>query len=407
LILAIGHGIVKNPRCTVASGKSAAFRDLAFDLLSTWARRAIVIEQVMIFALGFLIAGLCALAFAPVFWARAVRLSVRRLEMQLPLSMREILADRDQVRAESAVEQRRVELKAEALNRTHADDLAELGRRAARITQMQDHIAGLRETNTALSLDLTNLTRAHTELTAETFGLTKELHDLGLQYARAKEQFGDLSHAHNNLLAFTDEQKANLATVSACGAALEVRLSDTERGLAAAQTMLCNKEAEASLLSSHLDRARDDVRASEAAREASLEKLAKEKAHVAELETHLQEMLAAGEEGLAKIRELTAKLDARNAELREAEQREQELRLKRDSLLERMRSVERGLIDRIDRLRAENSALQGALAAARQECANLSRDLSSLRVTSHEPRTETPLAELSDEAKASMKAHSA
>ena len=91
----------------------------------------------MVFALGVLVASLLALAIAPAFWWRAIRLSKRRLEMQLPLSPEEILAGRDLLRAEFAVERSQLEQKAEALNRVHAADMAELGRRAA-IIDAQD-----------------------------------------------------------------------------------------------------------------------------------------------------------------------------------------------------------------------------------------------------------------------------
>jgi chromosome segregation ATPase len=340
-----------------------------------------VIEQVMVFALGFLIAGLVALAFAPVFWARAVRLSVRRLEMQLPLSMREILADRDQVRAEAAVEQRRIELRAEALNEARAANLAELGRRGARINQMQEHIAGLRQTNGELSLDVAKLSRAHAELSAEASALSKELFDLDGLRVRDKEKYSALMRDYNGALALADEQKATLAALSACGAALEARLADTERTLQSTQIMLRNKEAEASLLASHLERARDEVHASDAARVSAIEKYERQGFRVADLEGRLKDAHAAHSESLTRLRTLATKLEAHDAELRQAAQTEEDLRLKHDGLVERMRTVERGLIDRIDRLRTENAALQGALNAARQECASLSRELSDLGQT--------------------------
>ncbi len=335
----------------------------------------------MVFALGFLIAGLVALAFAPVFWARAVRLSVRRLEMQLPLSMREILADRDQVRAESAVKQRRVELKAEALNEARAADLAELGRRAARITQMQDHVAGLRQTNAELSLDVAKLSRAHSELSTEASALSKELYDLDGLRAREKEKYNALARSHNGALALNDEQKASLAALSACGAALEARLADTGRALLSTQALLRNKEAEATLLASHLERARDEVHASDAARVAAIEKYERQGFRVADLEGRLKDAQDAHSESLTRLRTLAAKLESHDADLRQATQTGEELRSKHDGLVERMRTGERGLIDRIDRLRTENAALQGALSAARQECASLSRELSDLRQT--------------------------
>jgi len=365
-----------------------------------------VIEQVMVFALGFLIAGLAALAFAPAFWARAVRLSVRRLEMQLPLSMREILADRDQVRAEAAIEQRRIELKAEALNEAHAADLAELGRRAARITQMQEHISGLRETNIELSLDLSKLNRAHAELSAEASALSKELYDAGGLRIRETSKFNALAEAHDHLLTVSDEQNATLASLSASAAALEVRLSDTERALHSVQTMLYNKEAEATLLASHLERAYDEVQASDAARKSAIEKYERQGNRVADLEGRLSDAQQAHSESLGRLRGLNTKLEAQQNELREAAARENALRLKHESLIERMRSIERGLIDRIDRLRAENAALHGALGAAQQECSNLSRDLLAARLPLAQAADVSPQADAASD-KAAKKARAA
>ena len=89
-----------------------------------------MIEQAMLFSLGFLLAALLALAIAPAFWHRAIRLATRRLEMQLPLSAREVLAGRDLLRAEFAVEHRRLEQKIGMLSELHARDMAELGHRA-------------------------------------------------------------------------------------------------------------------------------------------------------------------------------------------------------------------------------------------------------------------------------------
>ncbi len=342
----------------------------------------------MIFALGFFIAGLAALAFAPAFWARAVRLSVRRLEMQLPLSMREILADRDQVRAEAAVERRRIEIKAETLSQSHAAGLAELGRRAARIMQMQDHIANLRETNAGLSLDLAKLNRAHAELSVEASALTKELYDLDGLRDRYKQKLTALTAEHQNLLALADEQKASLSSLSACGAALEVRLADTERALNSTKTALYNKEAEATLLATHLERARDDLQTSDAAHHSSLERYEREKNRGIELESRFKEVREAHEEAVALHRALTAKFEAQQSDLLTVLEREKDLRLKHDALLERLLFNEKGSADRIDRLRVENAALQGALGAARQECANLSRDLSTSRLGQNQPLAE-------------------
>jgi chromosome segregation ATPase len=92
-----------------------------------------VIEQALYFALGFLVAALLALMFLPAFWRRAMRLSMRRLQMLAPMSMEEVVAERDLLRAEFAVRERRLEQEMEALQTARANDMATAGRYAANV----------------------------------------------------------------------------------------------------------------------------------------------------------------------------------------------------------------------------------------------------------------------------------
>src|SRR6266704_3688532 len=63
----------------------------------------------MYVGLGFLAAGLCALVILPFVHARAVCLAACRLEAAVPVSMAEIKADKDQLRAELVLSLRRLE----------------------------------------------------------------------------------------------------------------------------------------------------------------------------------------------------------------------------------------------------------------------------------------------------------
>lgn len=92
-----------------------------------------MIEQAMYFALGFLVAGLITLLFVPAFWRRATRLSMRRLQMLAPMSMEQVIAERDLLRAEFALRERRLEKDMEALKASKVADLATIGRHAATI----------------------------------------------------------------------------------------------------------------------------------------------------------------------------------------------------------------------------------------------------------------------------------
>ena len=67
-----------------------------------------MIESIMLFGIGFLVASLLGLVVVPLVHNRAVRLTVRRLEAATPLSMAEIQAEKDQLRAEFAMSTRRL-----------------------------------------------------------------------------------------------------------------------------------------------------------------------------------------------------------------------------------------------------------------------------------------------------------
>jgi hypothetical protein len=91
----------------------------------------------MIFGLGFLAATLIALVILPAVNARAERLARRRVEAQFPLSISELTAEKDHLRAEFAVLQRRIERKAEEALAEKHKDMEELGRRALRIQALE------------------------------------------------------------------------------------------------------------------------------------------------------------------------------------------------------------------------------------------------------------------------------
>jgi len=61
-----------------------------------------VIQATLIFILGFLSAVFLTVLVAPAIWRRAVALTHRRVEAALPLSLNEIRADKDALRAEHA-----------------------------------------------------------------------------------------------------------------------------------------------------------------------------------------------------------------------------------------------------------------------------------------------------------------
>src|SRR5437762_12827370 len=88
-----------------------------------------MIEPIMYLAIGFLLSMLFGLMIVPLVHNRAVRLTTRRLEAATPLSMAEIQADKDQLRAEFAMSTRRLEMSVDQLKNKSTGQLAELGKK--------------------------------------------------------------------------------------------------------------------------------------------------------------------------------------------------------------------------------------------------------------------------------------
>ena len=96
-----------------------------------------MIEPIMYFGIGFLVAALIGLVVIPLVHGRAVRLTMRRLEAATPLSMAEIQADKDQLRAEFAMSTRRLEMSVEQLKTKSTSQLAELGKKSDAINRLK------------------------------------------------------------------------------------------------------------------------------------------------------------------------------------------------------------------------------------------------------------------------------
>jgi chromosome segregation ATPase len=96
-----------------------------------------MIESVMYIGIGFLIAGLLVIGVIPLVHGRAVRLTMRRLDALNPMSMTEMQAQKDQLRAEFAMSTRRLEMKVEQLKARSASQLAELDKKNDAISRVK------------------------------------------------------------------------------------------------------------------------------------------------------------------------------------------------------------------------------------------------------------------------------
>lgn len=108
-----------------------------------------LIENIMYFALGALVAGLVALVIMPAVWQRAVRLTKRRIEAATPITMAEFRADKDQLRAEFALSTRRLEMNVEALRKRLAEQLSDVNQKRTDLgalkSERESHLAVVSE----------------------------------------------------------------------------------------------------------------------------------------------------------------------------------------------------------------------------------------------------------------------
>lgn len=284
----------------------------------------------MIFALGFLVASLIALAIAPAFWWRAIRLSTRRLEMQLPLSPEEILAGRDLLRAEFAVELRLLEQKAEDLNRVHAADMVELGQRAAIIAAQEADLLALSRQGSERGGEVAALHRALAETSAELAATAKESYDTSGLVERKDTQIHELTAALREADALAAKQKSALTAL------------ETNRAL--------------------LSQAR-----------------AAQAETIARLEGELSTLQLQHQANQVTLKTAAARIADREEALEAAVKREKELIRHRQLQAETTRATEAGYHEKIERLRSAHAASQEALDAAQRTCNGLTQELAALR----------------------------
>ena len=188
-----------------------------------------MIEPVMYFGIGFLVAALLGLLFIPLVHNRAVRLTMRRLEAATPLSVAEIRADKDQLRAEFAMSTRRLEMSVEQMKAKTTGQLAELGKKTDAINQLKKELGEKTAAIFAMELRDKNL-RDQLRATEDEFELKsaslreaeRTLADKQADLARLVAELGERS-------IMADSQRVELAALRTQVEAMKVSVADYER----------------------------------------------------------------------------------------------------------------------------------------------------------------------------------
>jgi chromosome segregation ATPase len=246
-----------------------------------------VIQSILFFSLGFLCAGFLALMVAPAIWRRAVLLTRKRIEASVPLSLSEIQADKDRMRAEFAMSTRRLEMSMKQFREKAAAQVIEINRN--------------REELKRLATDRVDKSQALTELEGRSSELRAELRQREDQLQRLADKLAEADHVLEQR-AFEVEKLGRMyedATLSSSNKQIELVVRETEvERLHGDVTMLRDQRKDAER------RMRDLVNENKALRDS----IKAEKKKSADLEKKVDRMLTT-------LTDRDEKLDRREKEL--------------------------------------------------------------------------------------------
>jgi chromosome segregation ATPase len=331
-----------------------------------------MIEPIMYVAIGFLVACMLIIGIIPVVHARAVRLTTRRLEAVTPMSMAEIQADKDQLRAEFAMSTRRLEMSVEQMKAKTTSQLAEIGKKSEAIGRIK--------------IELGEKTAALFALEAKERQLSEDL--LEAQQAR-DEKTAALQEAER-LLA---EARARLTTTATSmnDSALTVDSQRVELVTAKAQIEVLKGQAESYDKESRElhERLTIEATAADATRHALKDEIAKSEAltsRVAELERQVVAQTTEAEVLGRRVQELLARLDEQGRFLTEREHTSDSLRNEATSAQKTVADLRAELAEAENRRRAsiasvetERTTLENQLRQSQAERDKLQNDLVSMK----------------------------
>jgi chromosome segregation ATPase len=331
-----------------------------------------MIEPIMYLAIGFLVSMLFGLMIVPLVHNRAVRLTTRRLEAATPLSMAEIQADKDQLRAEFAMSARRLEMSVEQLKNKTTSQLAELGKKSDAINRMKIELG--EKNATIFSLEAREkavkeqLRATEEEFAAKTEllrGAEQALTDKRAELARINQELNDRSMT-------ADSRQVELVAVRTQIEQLKGRVGDAEKEFSTTQARLAQERADSEHATHELTEARSRV-----------EDLSQ---RVTDLDRQLIVQIKEAEMLGNRVNDLEARLATQGKILAEREYENNQLRQANENaeraareLRTEIASTNGGKSPVVEKLRAEKAAVEEQLRAARDERAKLQRDINAIQ----------------------------
>jgi chromosome segregation ATPase len=331
-----------------------------------------MIEPIMYLAIGFLVSMLFGLMIVPLVHNRAVRLTTRRLEAATPLSMAEIQADKDQLRAEFAMSARRLEMSVEQLKNRTTSQLADLGKKTDMINRMKIELG--EKNATIFSLEAREkAVKEQLRATEEEFATKTEALRLAEQALTDKQK--DLSRLSGELSdrsMVADSRQVELVAVRTQIEELKNRVGDAEKEFSATQTRLTQERRDSEVATRELTDARGRVE-NLSQRVTDLDRQLIVQVKEAEmLGNRVNEL----EDKLAAQGKLLAERDFENGQLRQAnETSERAMKQLRDEI----GAINSGQWPALEKLKVEKAGLEEQLRVTRDERAKLQRDINAIQ----------------------------
>jgi chromosome segregation ATPase len=218
-----------------------------------------MIEPIMYLAIGFLVSMLFGLMIVPLVHNRAVRLTTKRLEAATPLSMAEIQADKDQLRAEFAMSARRLEMSVDQLKNKTTSQLAELGKKSDAINRMKIELG--EKNATIFSLEAREkAVKEQLRATEEEFGAkTASLRTAEKALTDKQGELAKLNTELSDRSIMAESRQVELVAVRTQIEALKGRVGDAEKEFAVTQARLEAQRTESETATRELTEARGRV----------------------------------------------------------------------------------------------------------------------------------------------------
>jgi chromosome segregation ATPase len=331
-----------------------------------------MIEPIMYFGLGFLAASLIALITMPFVHGRAERLTTRRLEAAIPVSMAEIQADKDQLRAEFAMSTRRLEMSVEQLKGKTTSQLAELGKKSDAINQLKAEVG--EKTATIFALEAREKTLKD-QLHATEDELAVKTDALHTGERALADKRADLARLTGNLderSVTSDSQRVEIATLKTQVEALNHQVADLQRAVQETEGRLAHERRAVEAAGKELALERGQV-----------ERLGE---RVGQLEHQLAVQTTEAEILGRRVAELETRLAEQARLLGERERERDQLRLDLDAarriegdLRHELANVDRRHGTATDALASEKALVEGELDRAREDRAKLQREIAAMK----------------------------